>query len=266
MILKNESILIKRNNYSMTILSWNVNGINACLKKGFMTIFEKIDADIVCLQETKVSSQFKIQIDESYNQYWNYTLKKGYSGTSIISKKEPLRIIFGTNGYNDDEGRILTADYEDFYLVNCYSPHSKRDLSRLDYKHAFNVELNNYLKTLSKKKPVILCGDLNVAHQDIDLANYKSNRGNAGFTDIERNDFTSLLNIGFVDSFRYLYPRQTGAYTWWSYMKDVRARNIGWRIDYALISKDISNKLVDSYIYNDIYGSDHCPIELKIDM
>lgn len=249
----------------MKILSWNVNGINACLKKGFMEVFRKIDADIVCLQETKLSGQFSIPIDTIY-QYWNLATKKGYSGTSIISKKKPLQIMYGIVGYNDDEGRVIFADYEDFYLVNCYSPHSKRDLSRLDYKHIFNVELNNYLKILSRKKPVILCGDLNVAHQDIDLANYKSNRGNAGFTDIERNDFTSLLNIGFVDCFRYLYPRRAGAYTWWSYMKDVRARNIGWRIDYALISSDIKNKLVDSYIHNDIYGSDHCPIEIKIDM
>ena len=250
----------------MNIISWNVNGIRSCAQKGFVEFVNSVNPDIICLQETKadeVSANLNLV---GYEQYWNPAEKKGYSGTAIYTKFRAMDALLGIDHNFLDEGRVITLEYPNFYLINCYSPHSRRDLSHLEYKHEFNCALNEYVQQLNGQKPVILCGDLNVAHQDIDIANYKSNKGNAGFTQIERDDFGCLLSTGLVDSFRLLYPQREGAYTWWSYMKDVRKRNIGWRIDYVLISREIVQNTNNALIYSNIFGSDHCPIGLDINM
>lgn len=249
------------------MVSWNVNGLRACVTKGFVDIFNKLDADIFCLQETKLQEG---QIDlplEGYYQYWNYAEKKGYSGTAIFTKKEPLTV---TNGIGIDEhnteGRVITLEFEDFFFVTCYTPNSQNELKRLDYRMKWEDDFREYLLRLNKKKPVILCGDLNVAHNEIDLKNPKTNRKNAGFSDEEREKMTTLLNSGFTDSFRYLYPDKEGIYSWWSYRFNARKNNAGWRIDYFITSNSIKDKIIDSKIHTDIMGSDHCPVELDIDL
>lgn len=249
----------------MKIVSWNVNGLRACVRKGFLNYFEEIDADIFCVQETKLQAG-QIELDlPGYHQYWNYAEKKGYSGTAVFTKKKPLHVTYGVgSNESEKEGRIITLEYEDLYLVNVYTPNAKRDLSRLDYRLEWEDEMYAYLLDLEEKKPVIYCGDLNVAHQEIDLKNYKSNRGNSGFTVEERDKMTRLLNAGFVDSLRYLYPDQEGIYTWWSYMRSVRERNIGWRIDYFIISNKLTKRLIESTTHPHIMGSDHCPIMLEL--
>lgn len=251
----------------MKMVSWNVNGLRACVTKGFVDIFNKLDADIFCLQETKLQEG---QIDlplEGYYQYWNYAEKKGYSGTAIFTKKEPLAV---TNGIGIDEhnteGRVITLEFEDFFFVTCYTPNSQNELKRLDYRMKWEDDFREYLLRLNKKKPVILCGDLNVAHNEIDLKNPKTNRKNAGFSDEEREKMTILLNSGFIDSFRYLYPDKEGIYSWWSYRFNARKNNAGWRIDYFITSDYIKDKIIDSKIHTDIMGSDHCPVELDIDL
>ncbi|MEH6943964.1 exodeoxyribonuclease III [Bacillus sp. JJ722] len=251
----------------MKLVSWNVNGIRACIKKGFMDYFKSVDADIFCIQESKLQEgQIQLKLD-NYYQYWNYAEKKGYSGTAIFTKREPISVSYGL-GSNDSEpeGRVITLEFENFYFITMYTPNSKRDLSRLDYRLDWEEEVRTYLNELDKVKPVIFCGDLNVAHQEIDLKNAKSNRGNSGFTDQERNKMTLLLESGFVDSFRYLYPDKENAYTWWSYMRMVRERNIGWRIDYFIISNRLTDVLKDSQIHAEIMGSDHCPVCLEIEL
>lgn len=251
----------------MKMVSWNVNGLRACVTKGFVDIFNKLDADIFCLQETKLQEG---QIDlplEGYYQYWNYAEKKGYSGTAIFTKKEPLAV---TNGIEIDEhnteGRVITLEFQDFFFVTCYTPNSQNELKRLDYRMKWEDDFREYLLKLNKKKPVILCGDLNVAHNEIDLKNPKTNRKNAGFSDEEREKMTTLLNSGFTDSFRYLYPDKEGIYSWWSYRFNARKNNAGWRIDYFITSDSIKDKIIDSKIHTDIMGSDHCPVELDIDL
>lgn len=251
----------------MKMVSWNVNGLRACVTKGFVDIFNKLDADIFCLQETKLQEG---QIDlplEGYYQYWNYAEKKGYSGTAIFTKKEPLAV---TNGIGIDEhnteGRVITLEFQDFFFVTCYTPNSQNELKRLDYRMKWEDDFREYLLRLNKKKPVILCGDLNVAHNEIDLKNPKTNRKNAGFSDEEREKMTILLNSGFTDSFRYLYPDKEGIYSWWSYRFNARKNNAGWRIDYFITSNSIKDKIIDSKIHTDIMGSDHCPVELDIDL
>ncbi|TYS47898.1 exodeoxyribonuclease III [Bacillus infantis] len=249
----------------MKLVSWNVNGIRACVKKGFLDFFMEENADIFCIQESKLQEgQIELDLD-GYHQYWNYAEKKGYSGTALFTKEKPLHVSYGIAGRETEpEGRSLTLEFENFYLLNVYTPNSKRDLARLPYRLEWEDEIRGYILELEQKKPVILCGDLNVAHQDIDLKNARSNRGNSGFTDEERGKMTSLLSEGFVDSFRYLYPEQEGAYTWWSYMAKVRERNIGWRIDYFIVSDNLKEHILDSKIYCDIMGSDHCPIMLEM--
>ncbi|MFC0273422.1 exodeoxyribonuclease III [Metabacillus herbersteinensis] len=250
----------------MKLVSWNVNGIRACVKKGFLDYFKTVDADIFCLQETKLQQdQITLELD-GYHQYWNYATKKGYSGTAVFTKSEPLTAKYGI-GTNDEEpeGRVITLEYETFYLVNVYTPNAKRDLARLGYRLEWEEELRKYCLELNEVKPVILCGDLNVAHQEIDLKNPKGNKGNSGFTIEERGEMTKLLDAGFVDSFRYLFPERTEAYTWWSYMSKVRERNIGWRIDYFIISAKLASSLIDSQIHADILGSDHCPIMIELE-
>ena len=251
----------------MKMVSWNVNGLRACVTKGFVDIFNKLDADIFCLQETKLQEG---QIDlplEGYYQYWNYAEKKGYSGTAIFTKKEPLAV---TNGIGIDEhnteGRVIALEFEDFFFVTCYTPNSQNELKRLDYRMKWEDDFREYLLRLNKKKPVILCGDLNVAHNEIDLKNPKTNRKKAGFSDEEREKMTTLLNSGFTDSFRYLYPDKEGIYSWWSYRFNARKNNAGWRIDYFITSDSIKDKIIDSKIHTDIMGSDHCPVELDIDL
>ena len=251
----------------MKMVSWNVNGLRACVTKGFVDIFNKLDADIFCLQETKLQEG---QIDlplEGYYQYWNYAEKKGYSGTAIFTKKEPLAV---TNGIEIDEhnteGRVITLEFQDFFFVTCYTPNSQNELKRLDYRMKWEDDFREYLLGLNEKKPVILCGDLNVAHNEIDLKNPKTNKKNAGFSDEEREKMTTLLNSGFTDSFRYLYPDKEGIYSWWSYRFNARKNNAGWRIDYFITSDSIKDKIIDSKIHTDIMGSDHCPVELDIDL
>ena len=251
----------------MKLISWNVNGIRACVNKGFEEFFKKIDADIFCIQETKCQPD-QIQLEfKGYKSYWNSAEKKGYSGTAIFTKKEPIKATYGIGkeAY-DKEGRIITLEFENFYLVNNYTPNSKRELERLDYRQLWEDEIRKYLLKLNKTKPVIMCGDLNVAHKEIDLKNPKSNRGNAGFTDEERQKMTELLQAGFTDSFRYLYPNKEEAYSWWSYMGRAREENIGWRIDYFIVSKDIKEKIKEAKIHMDVMGSDHCPVELDIEI
>ncbi|MDP4087212.1 MAG: exodeoxyribonuclease III [Bacillota bacterium] len=249
----------------MKLVSWNVNGLRACVKKGFLDFFKKVDADIFCLQETKLQAgQIELDLD-GYHQYWNYALKKGYSGTAIFTKIEPITIKYGM-GENDSEpeGRIITLEFADFYLVNVYTPNSQRDLARLGFRLNWEDEISAYLQELDKVKPVVLCGDLNVAHQEIDLKNPKSNQNNSGFTPEERGKMTALLKEGFVDSYRHFYPDQEGAYTWWSYMSKIRERNIGWRIDYFIASERLCDSLHAAKIHSDIMGSDHCPVSLEI--
>lgn len=249
----------------MKLISWNVNGIRACVNKGFDDFFKHIEADIFCIQETKCQLD---QIDlafKGYKSYWNSAEKKGYSGTAIFTKKEPITVTYGIGiEEHDKEGRIITLEFEDFYLVNNYTPNSKRELERLDYRQMWEDEIRNYLMKLNKTKPVIMCGDLNVAHEEIDLKNPKTNRRNAGFTDEERTKMTQLLEAGFTDSFRYLYPNKENAYSWWSYMGRAREKNVGWRIDYFIVSNDIKNQIKEASIYPEIMGSDHCPVGLEI--
>ncbi|WHY80141.1 exodeoxyribonuclease III [Neobacillus sp. WH10] len=249
----------------MKLVSWNVNGLRACVKKGFLDYFQEVDADIFCVQETKLQEgQINLDLD-GYYQYWNYAVKKGYSGTAVFSKNEPLSVRYGVGTDEEEgEGRILTLEFEDFFLVNVYTPNSQRDLARISYRLDWEDLILEHLKELDEIKPVILCGDLNVAHHEIDLRNPKSNVGNSGFTDEERGKMTSLLSAGFVDSYRHFYPNQEGAYTWWSYMSKVRERNIGWRIDYFIVSEKLCERLKKADIHCDVMGSDHCPIVLEL--
>ena len=251
----------------MKLISWNVNGLRAAVTKGFLESFNELDADIFCLQETKLQpDQISLELP-GYEQYWNSAVKKGYSGTAVFTRIKPLSV---TNGIgieeHDQEGRVITAEYENFYLVCCYTPNSQRELARLEYRMAWEDAFRNYLLELDKKKPVILCGDLNVAHQEIDLKNPKTNRKNAGFSDEERAKMTELLESGFTDTFRHLYPDAIEQYSWWSYMGKARERNTGWRIDYFITSKRLDDKIQEAKIHQQIFGSDHCPVELVIDL
>ena len=250
----------------MKLISWNVNGIRACLNKGFKEFFEEIDADIFCIQETKCQKgQIDLEFD-GYTSYWNSAEKKGYSGTAVFTKIKPLNVTYGIGiEEHDKEGRVITLEFEDFYLVNVYTPNSKRELERLDYRQIWEDEMRKYLLKLNENKPVVMCGDLNVAHKEIDLKNPSSNRRNAGFTDEERNKMTELLNAGFLDTFRYFYPDKTGEYSWWSYMRKARENNAGWRIDYFIVSKSMEKRLKDAKIYQEVMGSDHCPVGLEIE-
>ena len=253
----------------MKLISWNVNGLRAAISKGFENFFKEVNADIFCLQETKMQveqlGEDAKKIFDGYYQYWNCAEKKGYSGTAVFTKNEPISVSYGIGiEEHDKEGRVITLEYEDFYLVNCYTPNSKRELERLEYRMIWEDEFRNYLLNLNKSKPVILCGDLNVAYKEIDLKNPKTNRKNAGFTDEEREKMTKLLNSGFTDSFRFLYPDKENCYSWWSYMGHSREKNIGWRIDYFIVSSSIESKIKESYIYQNILGSDHCPVGLEI--
>ncbi len=249
----------------MKLISWNVNGIRACLSKGFEDFFKNINADIFCIQETKCQDgQVELEFD-GYTSFWNSAEKKGYSGTAIFTKIKPIKVTYGIGILEHDmEGRVITLEFEKFYMVNVYTPNSKRELERLDYRQIWEDEIRNYLLELNKKKPVIMCGDLNVAHEEIDLKNPKTNRMSAGFTDEERAKMTMLLNAGFIDTYRYLYPDKI-EYSWWSYMRKAREKNVGWRIDYFIVSKDIKNKIIDAKIHSEIMGSDHCPVELDVD-
>ena len=249
----------------MKLISWNVNGLRACVEKGFLDYFKEAQADVFCLQETKLQ-EGQIQLElPGYYQYWNYAEKKGYSGTALFTRKEPLSVTYGMGvEEHDHEGRVIAAEFEDFYLVTVYTPNAQRELTRLEYRMRWEEDFLKYLKGLEEKKPVIFCGDLNVAHQEIDLKNPKSNRGNAGFTDEERKCFGRLLENGFVDTFRHFYPDVTGAYSWWSYMFQARAKNAGWRIDYFLASQALTDRLADAKIHPEVQGSDHCPVELEI--
>ncbi|MEK3990648.1 MULTISPECIES: exodeoxyribonuclease III [Robertmurraya] len=251
----------------MKFISWNVNGLRACVKKGFLDYFNEMNADFFSLQETKLQEgQIDLQLD-GYYQFWNYAEKKGYSGTAIFTKHKPLSVSYGVGEHeSQSEGRIITLEYENFYVVNVYTPNSQRDLARLPLRLQWEDELSDYLTHLDKKKPVIYCGDLNVAHEEIDLKNPKSNIGNSGFTIEERGKMSNLLSSGFVDSFRYLYPEQKDTYTWWSYMSKVRERNIGWRIDYFILSNRIAPNLIDSQIHCDVMGSDHCPVCIEVSL
>ena len=251
----------------MKLISWNVNGIRACLTKGFEQFFKEIEADIFCLQETKCQlDQIELEF-EGYKSYWNSAEKKGYSGTAIFTKKKPIKVTYGIGiEEHDKEGRIITLEFQGFYLVNNYTPNAKRELERLDYRMVWEDEIRKYLLELNKNKPVIMCGDLNVAHKEIDLKNPKQNTRNAGFTDEERGKMTELLNAGFTDTFRYLYPTKENEYSWWSYMRQSREKNIGWRIDYFIVSKDLNEKIKEAKIHQEIYGSDHCPVELQIEI
>ena len=255
----------------MKLISWNVNGLRAVVTKGFKNFFDQVDADIFCLQETKLQKE---QVDDNiksifkeYNEYWNCAEKKGYSGTAVFSRQKPINVTYGIGiEEHDKEGRVITLEFDKFYLVNCYTPNSKRELERLDYRMKWEDEFRNYLLKLNENKPVIMCGDLNVAHKEIDLKNPKSNRRNAGFTDEERDKMTELLEAGFTDSFRYLYPEKEGCYSWWSYMFHAREKNAGWRIDYFIVSNSINKNIKESTIYSDVMGSDHCPVGIEIEL
>ena len=251
----------------MKLISWNVNGLRACMKKGFEDFFKEVDADIFCVQETKLQEG---QIDfcpEGYECYWNYAERKGYSGTAVFTKKKPLEVIFGIGiDEHDHEGRVITLEYEDFYFVTVYSPNSQSELARLSYRMRWEDAFRDYLKELDAHKPVIVTGDMNVAHEEIDLKNPKTNRKNAGFTDEERDKFSELLAAGFVDSFRYFYPDKTDAYSWWSYRFKAREKNAGWRIDYFVVSDRLKEQMKDALIYKEVMGSDHCPVGLEIDI
>jgi len=252
---------------TMKLVSWNVNGIRACVRKGFLDYFHEVDADFFCIQESKLQEgQIDLEL-KGYYQYWNYALRKGYSGTAIFTKHKPLSVSYGVGDLEtEEEGRIITLEYNNFYLVTVYTPNSKRDLARLGERLEWEDKIREYLVELDSKKPVILCGDLNVAHEEIDLKNPRSNQGNSGFTVEERQKMTKLLDAGFVDSFRYLYPDKEGIYTWWSYMRNVRERNIGWRIDYFIVSKKLAQNIIDSEVHSTVMGSDHCPVLLNINI
>ncbi|MFZ7942193.1 exodeoxyribonuclease III [Neobacillus sp. 19] len=249
----------------MKLVSWNVNGLRACVKKGFLDYFQEVDADIFCVQETKLQEgQISLELD-GYYQYWNYAMKKGYSGTAVFTKNEPLSVKYGVGtDESEQEGRILTLEFSDFFLVNVYTPNSQRDLARISYRLDWEDRMLEHLKALNEQKSVVLCGDLNVAHREIDLRNPKSNVGNSGFTVEERGKMTDLLKAGFVDSYRHFYPNQEGAYTWWSYMMKVRERNIGWRIDYFIVSESLRERIKNADIHCNVMGSDHCPIVLEL--
>ncbi|MBC1365278.1 exodeoxyribonuclease III [Listeria welshimeri] len=251
----------------MKLISWNVNGLRAAVKKGFLEYFEEVDADIFCLQETKLQ-EGQIELDlKAYKDYWNYAVKKGYSGTAIFTKVEPLSVQYGLGiPEHDTEGRVITLEFEAFFMVTVYTPNSQAELKRLDYRMTFEDAILEYIKNLDKTKPVVLCGDLNVAHEEIDLKNPKTNRKNAGFSDEERAKFSAFLDAGFIDSFRYFYPDLTDAYSWWSYRMNARAKNTGWRIDYFVVSKRLKDKLVDAKIHSEVLGSDHCPVELELNL
>ena len=251
----------------MKLISWNVNGLRACAGKGFFDFFAAEDADIFCLGETKMQPD-QAQFDTpGYHQYWNSAEKKGYSGVAVFTKQEPLAVRYGLGiDCHDHEGRVLTLEFADFYLVNVYVPNSQNELARLDYRMQWEDDFRQYVLALDEKKPVIICGDLNVAHQEIDLKNPKTNRRSAGFTDEERGKFTELLGAGFIDTFRYFYPEQEGIYSWWSYRFKAREKNAGWRIDYYVVSKRLEDKLVDAKIHTQVFGSDHCPVELEINL
>ena len=247
----------------MKLVSWNVNGLRACMGKGFMDFFKEADADIFCIQESKLQEgQISLELP-GYHQYWNYAVKKGYSGTAIFTKEEPLSVSYGLGlEEHDQEGKVITLEFPDFYMVTVYTPNSQDGLARLDYRMTWEEEFLKYLKKLEEKKPVIFCGDLNVAHKEIDLKNPKTNRKNAGFTDEEREKFSVLLENGFIDTFRYFYPDLKDAYSWWSYRFHAREKNAGWRIDYFLVSPQLKERLEDAVIYKDVFGSDHCPVAL----
>ena len=251
----------------MRLISWNVNGLRACMQKGFLDYFHESNADFFCLQETKLQEgQIDLPLD-GYYQYWNYAQKKGYSGTAVFTRHQPINVAYGMNIPEfDTEGRLITLEYPEFYLVTCYTPNAQRELARLDFRMAWEAAFTDYLCKLNMSKPVIICGDLNVAHQEIDLKNPKSNRGSAGFSDEERACFSSLLQCGFTDSFRYLYPDATGIYSWWSYMYKARQNNAGWRIDYFLVSESLNEKIMEASIHTEIMGSDHCPVGLELDL
>ena len=249
------------------MISWNVNGLRAAVTKGFLDIFKEIDADIFCLQETKLQ-EGQIDLDlPGYYDYWNYAQKKGYSGVALFTKEKPINVTYGLGiEEHDKEGRVITAEFEDYYVLTCYTPNSQNELARLDYRMTWEDAFLDYIKGLSAKKPLIYCGDLNVAFAEIDLKNPKTNRKNAGFTDEEREKMGIVLNSGFVDTFRYLYPKLTDKYSWWSYRAGARARNIGWRIDYFIVSENIKDKILEAKIHDDIMGSDHCPVEVVLDI
>lgn len=255
----------------MKLISWNVNGLRAVVNKGFKEFFKEIDADIFCIQETKMQEaqldENILEIFEGYNAYWNSAEKKGYSGTAIFTKQKPLNVTYGIGKEeHDKEGRVITLEFDKFYMVNIYTPNSKRELERLDYRQLWEDEIRAYLLKLKENKSVVMCGDLNVAHTEIDLKNPKTNRKNAGFTDEERAKMTELLNAGFVDTYRYKYPEVEGKYSWWSYMFHAREKNAGWRIDYFIVSENLKDKIEDAKILDDIYGSDHCPVELDLNI
>ena len=249
------------------LISWNVNGLRACLGKNFMEFFDYVDADIFCLQETKIQEG---QVDwnkEGYYAYWNYAEKKGYSGTAIFSKEKPLNVTYGIGiEEHDKEGRVITLEFDNYYMVTVYTPNSQNGLARLEYRMKWEDDFRNYLLNLKKNKPVIVTGDMNVAHKEIDLKNPKTNRKNAGFTDEERQKMTELLEVGFIDTFRYFYPDTEGIYSWWSYRFQAREKNAGWRIDYFLVSDDLKDKIIDAHIHTEIMGSDHCPVELTVEL
>lgn len=251
----------------MKLISWNVNGLRACVQKGFLEFFKEIDADIFCIQESKLQQgQIDLQL-EGYNQYWNYAEKKGYSGTAIFTKEKPLSVSYGINiEEHDKEGRVITLEFEKFYMITVYTPNSQQALARLEYRMKWEDDFQSYLKALEKNKPLIVCGDLNVAHKEIDLKNPKSNRKNAGFTDEEREKFTKLMESGFIDTYRYFNPDKEGVYSWWSYRFNARKNNAGWRIDYFCVSQVLKDKLLSAEIHCDVLGSDHCPVELTIDL
>lgn len=249
------------------LISWNVNGLRACLGKNFMEFFDYVDADIFCLQETKIQEG---QVDwnkEGYYAYWNYAEKKGYSGTAIFSKEKPLNVTYGIGiEEHDKEGRVITLEFDNYYMVTVYTPNSQNGLARLEYRMKWEDDFRNYLLNVKKNKPVIVTGDMNVAHKEIDLKNPKTNRKNAGFTDEERQKMTELLEVGFIDTFRYFYPDTEGIYSWWSYRFKAREKNAGWRIDYFLVSDDLKDKIIDAHIHTEIMGSDHCPVELTVEL
>ena len=249
----------------MHFVSWNVNGLRACMQKGFLDFFETVNADFFCIQESKLQEgQIELALP-GYTQFWNYAQKKGYSGTAIFTKQPPLSTSYGLGIEElDTEGRLITLEYPDFYLITCYTPNAQRGLARIEHRLAWEKAFADYLCALDEKKPVIVCGDLNVAHQEIDLKNPSSNRGNAGFSDEERGAFSELLSRGFTDTFRYLYPDKTGAYSWWSYMYNARKNNAGWRIDYFLVSNRLASRISDTPIYSEVMGSDHCPVGLTL--
>lgn len=251
----------------MKLISWNVNGLRACVQKGFLDIFKELDADMFCIQESKLQEgQISLEL-EGYHQYWNYAIKKGYSGTAIFTRREPMSVAYGIGiEEHDQEGRVITLEFAEFYLVTVYTPNSQSELARLDYRMRWEDAFLSYLKGLEEKKPIVFCGDLNVAHKEIDLKNPKTNRKNAGFTDEERGKFSTLMGQGFIDTYRYFYPDQEGIYSWWSYRFQARKKNAGWRIDYFCVSESLKEKLVDAKIHTEIMGSDHCPVELDIDL